>query len=238
MTSTEPGTPGLRPTRQRLAVVDALGSFDRLPLRAGDPRAAGPAWRDRRAWPPSTGPSSVSPRRARSTCCAPRTARRSTGGARTPTTTTWSAAACGATVEVEGPDGRALDAGDRRRARVRRRQPHPRDLRDLPRLPLTAAPAAAQSRGSRTRKVLPRPISLSTSIRPPWLSTIALVMLSPSPTPWIDCSSACRARKKRVNRRSRSAASIPMPVSLTASSTRSAVHEQADADLGRRRGCT
>ena len=46
--------------------------------------------------------------------------------------------------------------------------------------------------------MLPAPISLSTTIRPPWLSTIDLVMLSPRPTPWIDCSSACRARKNRV----------------------------------------
>ena len=46
MTSTEqsggptPPPATLRPTRQRKAVVEAMSSFDRLPLRAGDPRAA------------------------------------------------------------------------------------------------------------------------------------------------------------------------------------------------------
>ena len=47
---------------------------------------------------------------------------------------------CGATVEVEGPAVERWTRRDRRRARVRRRQPHPGDLRDLPRLPLRARP--------------------------------------------------------------------------------------------------
>ena len=42
---------------------------------------------------------------------------------------------CGLTVEVDGPGGRAVGRPDRRRARLRRRQPHAGDLRDLRRLP-------------------------------------------------------------------------------------------------------
>ena len=79
--------------------------------------------------------------------------------------------------------------------------------------------------------MLPRPISLSTSIRPPWLSTIDLVMLSPRPTPWIDCSSACRARKKRVNSRSRSRGLDADAGVADGELDPVAVDEQPDADL-------
>ena len=41
--------------------------------------------------------------------------------------------ACGATVEVEGPAVERWTRAIADRARVRRRQPHPGDLRDLPR---------------------------------------------------------------------------------------------------------
>ena len=51
---------------------------------------------------------------------------------------------CGRTVEVAGPGRGELGRPGRRAARLRRRQPHPGDLRHLPDLPaLTTAPAIA-----------------------------------------------------------------------------------------------
>ncbi len=95
------------------------GLLRRLPPRPGDPRAAR---RPRRAG--GSGhrlphASSGWPTPGRSTCCAPRTARRSTDGARTATTTTWSAAFVRRHRRGGGPDRRALDQQHRRRARVR-----------------------------------------------------------------------------------------------------------------------
>lgn len=49
---------------------------------------------------------------------------------------------------------------------------------------------AGASSGSSTLKVAPRPASLSTAIRPPWLSVIALAIESPSPVPGAACSPA------------------------------------------------
>ena len=45
---------------------------------------------------------------------------------------------CGATVEVEGPAVERWTGVDRRRARLRRHQPHAGDLRHLPGLSLTS----------------------------------------------------------------------------------------------------
>ncbi len=103
MTSTEhPRPPPLRPTRQRKAVVEAMESFADFRSAQEIHELLGERARPS-AWPRSTAPCSGWPTPARSTCCAPRTARRSTGAAPTAITTTWSAGRCGATVEVEGP---------------------------------------------------------------------------------------------------------------------------------------
>ena len=58
---------------------------------------------------------------------------------------------CGRTVEVGGPDGGALGRRDGAAARLPRRQPHARDLRDVPHLSLTnhyVTPNLDDSKGS------------------------------------------------------------------------------------------
>src|ERR1035438_1936707 len=57
----------------------------------------------------------------------------------------------------------------------------------------TPRPAKELS-GRRTVNVLPRPSSLSTVIVPWCASTMALVMVSPSPVPWITCRLAIAVR--------------------------------------------
>src|SRR5215211_6315726 len=49
----------------------------------------------------------------------------------------------------------------------------------------TGARVTGGRRGRRTRNVVPRPSTLSNPSSPPWASTIALAMVSPSPTPGI-----------------------------------------------------
>ncbi len=56
---------------------------------------------------------------------------------------------CGRTVEVEGPDRRALGRRRGRRARLHRREPHARDLRHLPRLLTRTEAQASAGRDSR-----------------------------------------------------------------------------------------
>ncbi len=56
---------------------------------------------------------------------------------------------CGATVEVEGPAVEAWTRSIADRARLRRRQPHPRDLRHLPFLQLRLPGRSAPNGGSR-----------------------------------------------------------------------------------------
>src|SRR6266545_1294622 len=53
--------------------------------------------------------------------------------------------------------------------------------------------------GSSTRKVVPLPSLLSTVIRPPCASTMALTIASPRPVPGMASSAAAVERKKRSN---------------------------------------
>ncbi len=94
MTSTDPTPPPLpvpdRPGSARPSSRCWRPSPTSAPRRRSTSCSASAA--SRSGWPRSTGPSSGWPTPARSTCCAPRTARRSTAAAPTPITTTWSAA--------------------------------------------------------------------------------------------------------------------------------------------------
>ena len=103
MTSTEEGRPAPRPTRQRRAVAEVMRTFTDFrsareihEMLVGRGEAVGLATVYR------TLQLLADARRGRRAALA-RRARRSTGPARAPITTTWSAASCGATVEVEGP---------------------------------------------------------------------------------------------------------------------------------------
>ena len=130
MTSTDP-TPPLRPTRQRRAVIEAMASFDdfrsaqevhELMARRGDPVGLATVYRTLQKLADAGEVDLL----------------RTEGGETIYRRCSDShhhhlvCRSCGATVEVEGPYRRALDPGDRRGARVRRRQPQPRDLRHLP----------------------------------------------------------------------------------------------------------
>ena len=230
----------LRLTRQRQAVADVLATLDDFRSAQEIHEAAAPSRATPSASPPSTAPSSCSPSTTRSTCCVGRDGeasyRRCSG-------THHHHLVCrdvrrhrrgrGARPSSSGP---AASPSEHGYADVS----HTLEIfGDLPALPLRALsePAAASTlSGSRTRNTLPRPTSLSTSIRPPWLSTIDFVIESPRPTPWMLCSSACRVRKKRVNSWSRSRASIPMPVSSTQSSARSPSRPSRTVDPAAARG--
>ena len=81
-----------------------------------------------------------------------------------------------------------------------------------------AAPSAASAptgSGSENENVLPVPSSLSTQMRPPWCSTISLQIGRPRPVPFGLSVSVSPTCLKRSNTLGWSAAAMPMPVSVT-----------------------
>ena len=67
-------------------------------------------------------------------------------------------------------------------------------------------------------KVLPFPVSLSTVISPPIISTILLVMGMPSPAPWIPLLVAVDSRSKGSKICFTNSFDIPIPLSWTTNS--------------------
>ena len=101
------------------------------------------------------------------------------------------------------------DPGGARARRRRRRLAGPR-LRPG----ASAAGRGDPAAGSHTRSRVPRPGSLSTSMRPRWRTTMPCTTESPSPV-----RSGERVEKKGSKMRVRTSSAMPSPVSATASST-------------------
>ena len=168
MTSTEPrrGAPGrLRPTRQRIAVAEAMASFDDfrsaqeihdLLGRRGDPVGLSTVYRTLQRLAEAGEVDMLRSEDGEAIY------RRCTDThhhhlvCRT----------CGRDRRGRGPGGRALDVLDRGRARLLRRQPHPGDLRHLPRLPLSPGAASGSEAGCSTGRRTGQPESGSA---PPYL---------------------------------------------------------------------
>ncbi len=81
---------------------------------------------------------------------------------------------------------------------------------------LGASARASATAGRKTEKVLPRPSSLCTSMRPPWALTMSAQMESPSPLP----SLLRRVEKKGSKIRARTAGGMPTPSSMTSTRTK------------------
>src|SRR3989449_669039 len=87
----------------------------------------------------------------------------------------------------------------------------------------------AQASGRRIVKVLPAPGTLSTASVPPCVATMERAIGSPSPAPPVSRARAASSRTKGSKMRSTSAGSIPMPVSVTATSARPSVTRSASS---------
>src|SRR3989442_438755 len=87
----------------------------------------------------------------------------------------------------------------------------------------------AQASCRRIVKVLPAPGTLSAASVPPCVATMERAIGSPSPAPPVSRARAASSRTKGSKMRSTSAGSIPMPVSVTATSARPSVTRSASS---------